>query len=53
MFTGLGALAYHNERLLLLGGEWIDQEGTADVEEYDIERGTWSMWQLQNTSQVV
>ena len=36
-----GALAYHNERLLLLGGGW--KEGTDDVEEYDIERGTWSM----------
>ena len=36
-----GALAYHNDRLLLLGGSYAG--GTDKVEEYDIDNDTWSV----------
>ena len=36
-----GALACHNDKLLLLGGSYTG--GTDEVEEYDIDNDTWSM----------
>ena len=36
-----GSLAYHNDKLLLLGGSFTD--GTDEVEEYDIDEDKWSM----------
>ena len=36
-----GALAYHNDKLLLLGGSF--EGGTDAVEEYDIEEDTWTV----------
>ena len=36
-----GALAYHNDKLLLLGGS--EYGGTDEVEEYDIDEDTWSV----------
>ena len=38
-----GALTYHHDKLVLLGGHFGDERGTNDVEEYNIEEDKWNV----------
>ena len=38
-----GALAYHHDKLVLLGGNLEDETGADEVEEYNIEEDKWSL----------